>query len=175
VELNMELDEYDTRWPRNDDRLFARSSWAYDAFLTGDPNERFYRLPQGYKRAGDLLIEQASTNLADRPNVIYAALFCYRQSIELYLKRLIEAFGGGAPWSDTHHLDRLWDRFVRIVDERSSSGTYGLETAGRLVAEMHEADKQSDGFRFPADRHGVAFAFADRGIDLANVHEVMQG
>ena len=42
----------------------------------------------GYKRAGDLLVDQAATDVVDRPNVIYAALFCYRQSIELFLKRL---------------------------------------------------------------------------------------
>ena len=40
----------------------------------------------------DLLIERAAADVSDRANVIYAALFCYRQSIELFLKRLIDEF-----------------------------------------------------------------------------------
>ena len=45
----------------------------------------------------------------------------------------------------------------------------------KLVAEMHEADQKSDSFRFPTGRDGSPFVFGDRGIDLDNVREVMQG
>ena len=40
---------------------------------------------------------------------------------------------------------------------------------------MHDADQKSDGFRFPTDGYSTPFIFGDRGIDLANVREVMQG
>jgi hypothetical protein len=40
---------------------------------------------------------------------------------------------------------------------------------------MHDADQKSDGFRFPTDRNDAPFVFGDRGIDLANLREVMQG
>ncbi|HSK79243.1 MAG TPA: hypothetical protein VLQ45_22510, partial [Thermoanaerobaculia bacterium] len=74
-----DVEEFETRWPRDDDRLFVESAWAYEAPVVRDPAERFYRMPMGYKRAGDILIDQATADLADRRNVIYAALFCYRQ------------------------------------------------------------------------------------------------
>lgn len=45
----------------------------------------------------------------------------------------------------------------------------------KLVAEMHEADQKSDGFRFPTGRDGSPFVFGDRGIGLDNLREVMQG
>lgn len=80
-------DGFDSRWPRDEDRLFVESAWTYDAHIVRDPAERFYRMPMGYKRSGDILIDQASADMVDRANVIYAALFCYRQSIELFLKR----------------------------------------------------------------------------------------
>jgi hypothetical protein len=172
-----EAEDFETRWPKDDDRLFVESAWAYDAPVVHDPGERFYRMPMGYKRAGDILIDQAAADVVDRRNIIYAALFCYRQSIEIFLKRLIEEFGNGRVYSpmNTHELSRLWERFMCIVNERAMSESLGLSAVQKLVAEMHEADQKSDGFRFPTGRDGSPFVFGDRGIDLDNVREVMQG
>lgn len=72
-------------------------------------------MPLGYKRAGDILIDQATTDIVDRKNIIYAAIFCYRQSMELFLKKLIEEFGAEKP-QNTHELGPLWKEFMRIVD-----------------------------------------------------------
>jgi len=117
------------------------------------------------------------TDVVDRKNIIYAAHFCYRQSIELFLKRLIEEFGTGKTYrrKNIHELDILWDRFMEIVKERGRERTIGLSAAQALIAEMHDADNKSDGFRFPADMVGLPFTFGDRGIDLAKLHEVMHG
>ena len=41
-------------WPKDGARLFGVSSWATDAPISNDPGERFYRLPMGYKRTGDM-------------------------------------------------------------------------------------------------------------------------
>jgi hypothetical protein len=171
------VEESETRWPRDDDRLFVESTWAFDAHLVRDPAERFYRMPMGYKRAGDLLLDQAATNVVDRANVIYAALFCYRQSIELFLKRLIAEFGNDRAYKKkhVHELNVLWDRFMDVVNDRAMANPNGLVAAQKLIAEMHMADEKSDGFRFPTDLGGAAFSFGDRGIDLPNLREVMQG
>jgi len=130
-----ETKDFETRWPKEGDRLFVESAWAYDAHVIRDPKERFYRMPMGYKRAGDILIDQAAANIVDRANVIYAALFCYRQSIELFLKRLIEEFGKGKVYSpkNTHELTRLWERFMCIVNERGRSESVDLNTVQKLV------------------------------------------
>lgn len=171
------VEEFETRWPRDDDRLFVESEWAFDARVVRDHAERFYRLPMGYKRAGDLLVDQAAANVVDRSNVIYAALFCYRQCIELFLKRLITEFGSSEvdKKTDIHNLNELWKRFMDVVKDREISEPLGLSAAQRLVAEMQTADERSDGFRYPLDRKGFPFAFGDRGIDLSNLREVMQG
>lgn len=171
-------EEHSPRWPRRGDRLFLAKTWTLDASIVRDPGERFYRMPMGYKRAGDLLIEQAASDLRDRPNVIYAALFCYRQSIELFLKKIISDFGGDitakrAPL--THELSELWGAFVEIVRARGRDDEDGVAVVGELVLEMHEADRKSDGFRYPTDRKEAPFRFGDRGIDLENIHDVMKG
>lgn len=172
-----ENDDFESRWLKDDDRLFIESAWAYDAHVVRHPGERFYRMPKGYKRAGDILVDQAAADVVDRPNIIYATLFCYRQFIELSLKHLVEEFNRGKDYEpkNTHDLSRLWKRFMEMVDERGGNEWLGLETAERLVAEMHEADQKADGFRFPTGTDGAPFAFGDQGIDLANLREVMQG
>ncbi|MDB6117207.1 MAG: uncharacterized protein JWO08_988 [Verrucomicrobiaceae bacterium] len=174
--MTEELPEEDleARWPKDGDRLFISSAWAYDAHVIRDPKERFYRLPIGYKRAGDLLIEQAMADVVDRRNVIYPILFCYRQSIELFLKQIITDFG--TPKEKLNHdLDTLWKQFLGIADERSNGGSEVLSAVQQIVLDMHEADKKADGFRFATDRKQNPFEFGDRGIDLANLREVMQG
>lgn len=62
-----------------------------------------------------------------------------------------------------------------IFNERASGESVGLSAVQKLVAEMHEADQKSDGFRFPTGHDGSPFVFGDRGIDLDNVRSVMQG
>jgi hypothetical protein len=172
-----ETEDFATRWPKDGDLLFVESAWAYDAHIVRDPEERFYRMPMGYKRAGDILINQAATDIVDRKNVIYAALYCYRQSIELFLKSLIDKFGSGEvyPSKKGHDLSYLWERFMCIVNKRGRGDSFGLNTVYQLVIEMHKADEKSDGFRYPTDVNGAPFLFGDRGIDLDNVRDVMQG
>jgi hypothetical protein len=93
-------DEGADRWPREGDRLFHDTGLARDIYLAGCPGERAYRLPQSYKRAGDVLLEQMSACKADQSNLIFPALFCYRQSLELFLKTMLERFGERA--QNTH-------------------------------------------------------------------------
>jgi HEPN domain-containing protein len=160
-------------WPTEGDRLFVESAWAYNAQVVSDPGERYYRLPKGYYRAADILIEHAIIDVTDRPNIIYAALFCYRQAIEVSLKQLISEYGDEK--FNTHNLSLLWKRFVSIAIERNRGETIGLIAAQSLVTEMHDADRRSDGFRYPADMGGAPFLFGDRGIDLENLRLVMHG
>jgi hypothetical protein len=166
--------ELDERWPRDGDRVFVGASWAHDAHVVRDPTERFYRLPMGYKRAADLLVQRAASNPVDRANIIYAALFCYRQSIELFIKRLIDEFGDCRP-DNTHSLRTLFNQLMQIFGDRGREETLGLGAAKALILEMDEADSRSDGFRFPVNPRGQPFEFGDQGIDLANLEEVMAG
>lgn len=164
----------DARWPQDGDKLFVASTWLYDAPVVRDPGERFYRMPMGYKRAADLLIEQAARDLVDRNNVIYAALFCYRQAVELFLKKLLADFAPELQASG-HDLSKLWEAFVRMMRARGHEKENGLEAVAVIVAELHDADGRSDGFRYPTDTRNLPFKFGDKGVDLENLLDVMNG
>src|ERR1700722_7320863 len=66
--------DLEDRWPQEGDRLFIETNGACDAHVVRAPKERRFRMPRGYKRAGDILIEQAGSDLIDRRNTIYPAL-----------------------------------------------------------------------------------------------------
>jgi len=169
----VEIADFESRWPMKGDRLFVESDTRFDAPIAGDLGERFYRLPMGYKRAGDILLDRAAVDVIDRPNIIYAALFCYRHAIELFLKQFIERFGPGR--RSIHDLVALWDEVMVILKAHGADSADGLAEVESLVKEMHDADKKSDGFRYPADATGAPFVFGQQGIDAANLRIVMQG
>jgi hypothetical protein len=169
----------EARWPQGGDKLLVASTWLYDAPVARDPGERFYRMPMGYKRAGDLLIEQAARDRVDRSNVIYPALFCYRQAVELFLKKLLTDF---APelLSDRarplgHDLSKLWAAVMKLMRDRGHEDDNGLQAVAAIIAELHEADEGSDGFRYPTNTKNLPFKFGDRGIDLDQLRDVMEG
>jgi len=159
-------------FPSVGDRLFIQADVRDSAVagLTTDPAERFYRLPLGYKRAGDVLTDKAAQDHIDRMNIIYSALHCYRHAIELFLKQSIDVCGES---SHGHVLDDLWKQYYALVMKGMSVEPDGLAATGALIAEMAAADQRSDGFRYPTDTAGRTFSFAGP-IDLANLKIVMQ-
>jgi HEPN domain-containing protein len=128
----------------------------------------------GYKKAGDILVAQALNNVVDRRNIIYVALFCYRQSVELYLKKIIVEFGDDSLGKLTHDLESLWLTFLQTCSSRIETKTDEFDVIESIVMELHTADKQSDGFRYPTTRNGAEFGFGDRVVDLEHMQDVMQ-
>jgi hypothetical protein len=173
TETRLEDAEIAARWPQEDDRLFPHTGLARDTFLAGSPDERSYRLPKGYKRAGDVVLEHFVAHNVDQANLIYPALFCYRQAVELFLKTIVERFGQRA--KNIHDLKTLWANFLQLVKERGQEHADGLAAVEKLILEMHEADRRSDTFRFSTDSSGARFAFGDRRLDLERLADTMQG
>ena len=84
---------------------------AVICFWRREVDERNYRLLQGYKRAGDILIQRALADPYDRDNLVFPAIFNYRHYIELALKAIIEEhgpFAGVSLGPKNHKLIELW-------------------------------------------------------------------
>ena len=160
------------RWPQEGDSLFPKTERAIDIFIAGSADERLYRLPRGYKLAGDILIDGIAAGGIEKSSLIFPALFCYRQSLELFIKSILERFGQGV--ENTHNLKFLWTEFKQLADDRDHANTDGLETVEKMITEMHEADQRSDAFRFATDSSGESFDFSNRRLDVAQLCECMQ-
>lgn len=83
-----------------------------------------YRLVRGYKRAGDVLVENALADRAELLKLIFSALLNYRDYIELSLKAILEEHGpsvGVKLETKSHKLPELWALFWKL--QRTSAMT----------------------------------------------------
>ena len=165
------FDSINDRWPKLGDRLFVVGR---DAMLAQDAPERTYRLTRGYKCAGDILIQTALEDAAQRHNLVFPILFCYRHYIEIALKDIIDQY---APIErkKNHDLRELWVQFTRIAE------TYGNDMAGAAsvvaacVEELASVDAGSFTFRYALSQRGTLPALPSDELDLVNLHGVMNG
>jgi hypothetical protein len=164
------------RWPAAGDRLFSPNP---DALLAEDAAERNYRLLRGYKRAGDILIQNALAEPYDRDSLIFPAIFSYRQYIELALKAIIEdhgAFAGVSLGSRNHKLPELWQSFVKIAkafgDDCSDTTAVVVSTC---IDEIAAVDPGSTAFRYACNLDGGTPTLPIDGLNLVGLHDVMNG
>src|SRR5581483_9992011 len=119
------FDRFNDRWPRIGDRIFSPGG---DAWPANSISERNYRLGQGYKRAGDMLVQNFLGETRDHDNLMYPILYCYRHYIEIALKEIIEKHG---PWVNVilpekkdHELPKLWKLFQQIAVTYGNDPSY---------------------------------------------------
>ncbi len=165
-----------SKWPQKGDRLISPSR---SLFLAEAADERNYRLLRGYKRAGDILVQSAYANRADRPNLIFPALFNYRHYIELALKSFIEEHGHLASVSlgtKNHKLLSLWGMFklinIKCGNDPADPAVMAVESC---VIEFDQLDTNSTTFRYATNVQGVAPALPRDGLDLVGLHDAMNG
>jgi hypothetical protein len=167
---------YDERWPDIGDRLFNAGR---DARISQNAEERVYRLGKGYKLAGDRLIQNAFGHAADYEDLIYPIVFCYRHSIELGLKAIIEEHGSVAGvmlGKANHDLCNLWKLFLEIANELGhSSDADEVIAVGACIEELAAVDGGSTAFRYALTKRSDLVPLPSDGIDLKNLQAVMSG
>ena len=176
LDLDDVFGRFPSRWPKPGDRLLSPSRNAY---LAEAGDERNYRLLRGYKRAGDILTKSALADRANRPNLIFPALFNYRHYIELALKAIIEehgAYAGVRLEKKNHKLPELWTLFLKIaVAFGNDESNEDAVAVGNCIAEMDRVDSGSTAFRYARDLRGDVPQLPEDGLDLVRLHDVMNG
>lgn len=170
------FERFTERWPEAGDRLLSPGR---DTFLAEDAAERSCRLLRGYKRAGDILIQQALAVRYDRDNLVLPALFNYRHYIELALKAIIEDHGASAGVSlgpKSHKLPDLWRLFMRIsiAFGHDCSDDSSMAVSG-CIDEFARIDASSTAFRYARSLTGKTCNLPRDGLDLVRLHDVMSG
>ncbi len=167
------FDQYNERWPEADDRLLTPGR---DTDLAASAPERNFRLLRGYKRAGDILIQQALSDRSDCRNLVFPALFNYRHYIELALKAVIEehgSFAGVTLGSRDHRLPDLWRLFIQIaVKFHNDPADKAAVGVGLCIDELAKIDANSTMFRYAKTLRGEV-PILPNGLDLVRLHDVM--
>lgn len=166
------------RWPKAGDKLFQISpAWDGNAVLADHPHSRMVLMMSGYKRAADLMVEQATAYRADRDTLVFPIIFNYRQNLELSLKYLVSTYGSTVdvdPIWNSHDLTQLWARFEEVLAGYGSDDTDdAMAAVAQIVAEFATVDPGSFSHRYPVDTKGRPIELTHEYLDLAALADVM--
>ncbi len=137
---------------------------------------------EGYKRAGDILVQYVVDNGRDQDFLVYPVAFLYRQYLELRLKELIlvgsRLLGKDADIPMEHDLEKLW-RKARLNIEKvwphSQTTKAHLDAVEERLKELCGVDPGSDAFRYPEDKEGSPTLIRVLNINLKHLKDVIQG
>jgi hypothetical protein len=136
-------------------------------------------MADGYRVAGDCLVDEALSERHTRDVLVYPIVFCYRHFLELSLKCLISFYGprlGTKPEWKSHDLRRLWLRFERLIDHlRPGESDDGTVAARQCIMEFAKVDPGSFSFRYAVSNKGQTLELPLDRIDLAQMKDVMAG
>lgn len=165
-------------WPRKGDKLFkVDDDWWHNACLNYLP-DNWNSYAEGYKRAGDLLVEHIKAERMEQDMLVYPIVFLYRQYIELRLKKLIrdgnQLLDIPEEFPKHHEIDKLWRQCRRILEKVWPDGSAEeLDVVEKCIYEFSQCDPTSMAFRYPTDKDGTLLLTDLKHINLRNLSEVM--
>ena len=168
------------RWPRQGDRAFVTSADpSENANIEETGHARFVLMTDGYKRAGDLMVEAAGHDNLARDTLVFPIIFNYRHFLEISLKYLLATYGptvGIEPNWRSHDLATLWGSVLEMLE---SYGTPDPDEAdpvvGEIIIEFAKIDPNSYAYRYPVDRNGTLLPVAQNDLHLPTLADVMNG
>ncbi len=150
----------------------------------GGTNQQFFMYIEGYKSAGDSLVDSAilSKDISILDTFVYPALFLYRQFLELQLKEVFLLYTEGS--QDTkgeflketgHNLNKMWLKIKPLVATCAKGDTENLllNRIEKMIEEYAQFDKSSFTFRYPIHKDLTKVFVEDDRIDLQVVRDCM--
>jgi len=147
----------DLKFPMDGDNLFDFNGPRHHIVpihTMYDDNWTIYA--DGYRRAADVILQQASQGASPDNFIIYPIIFLYRHYVELRLKEILK---DGCPLLDEstdppchHELTSLWRECRRIAERVWPNGDAApLDATGKIIGQIAEHDATSFAFRYPVD------------------------
>ena len=168
-----------TPWPTTGDTIFAHSpDWHTDAQIESSAGD-WYAYTLGYRRAGDLLVQQIDQAPSHQELLVYPILFLYRHYLELQMKHITaegrSLLDKGYSFPTGHSLNALWSVCCPILEQVFPESTPDdTLVVAQLIAEFHSIDPQSITFRYPTDKNGaISVPPGLRRINLTNLSSIM--
>jgi hypothetical protein len=158
-------------WPRAGDALFAEGDWTLNA-CRGWSHDQWFGISEGFRRAGDVLVQRCIDHRSDLDFLIHPIVFNYRQAIELALKHVwvvgSQLLDRDVTVPKKHDLAMLWTRCRELIEEIfSGEPTTDLDAVGEVINQFAARDPNSTTFRYPDPG-----APSER-IDVCNFGEVV--
>lgn len=163
-------------WPKRGYKLFEYGRDRRKlAEFGGDPPSWFAAQSGGYKKAADLLVEEAD---GSRNFIVYPIVFCYRQFVELSIKGLLAQYGD--PVWNRHDLKELWARLLKVLASRAAETGQDADPADleaqtaatEYIQQLSDFDPSSAVSRYHVNTEGQPW---DRSITHIDLHHLERG
>ena len=168
------------RWPRRGDKAFVTSANpSENANIDESGHSRLVLMTDGYKTAGDLMVEAAGDNDLARDTLVFPIIFNYRHFLEISLKYLLVTYGptvGIEPNWRSHDLATLWGSVLQMLDRYGTTDPDEADPiVGAIILEFAKIDPASYAYRYPVDRNGKLLPVAQNDLHLPTLADVMNG
>ena len=168
------------RWPRQGDRAFVTpANPSENANIDESGQSRLVLMTDGYKTAGDLMVEAAGQDRLTRDTLVFPIIFNYRHFLEISLKYLLATYGatvGIEPNWRSHDLATLWGSVLEMLDRYGSTDPDEADPiVGAIILEFAKIDPASYSYRYPVDRNGRLLPVAQNDLHLPTLADVMNG
>ena len=153
-------------------------SWYLNAYVNASSGDWSYM--EGYRRAGDLLVEWVAEHGEDQDLLVFPIVFAYRQYLELRLKSLGDLNAAlchqPMPSDKSHNLMHTWKRVRPGIESMNDPyvNSY-LDDIERRLREFSALDEASYAFRYSLDTHDQPSIPDVTYINLKQVGEVIRG
>ena len=173
------MDDDEFPWPREGDQLFRddEGDWWHNACFDW-VSDKWAVYADGYKDAGDLLVEYIKEKQVNQNSLVYPIVFLYRQYIELRMKVIIrdgnQLLDIPKKFPKIHEIDKLWKKCREIIEKVWHEDPAGnLEAVEECIRQFSKIDSTSQGFRYPTDMNGNPSLPDQSPIDLINFAKVI--
>ena len=165
-------------WPRRGDQVFMDGGDEQHNACLGWFSDEWTIYADGYKDAGDLLVEYIKEKQVKQNSLVYPIVFLYRQYIELRIKAIIregnQLFNIPEEFPKHHRIDELWKQCRRIIEKVWTEGpSEDLEAVEECILQFSEKDPASMAFRYPTDKNDNPSLPDLSVINLINLAEVI--
>ena len=175
-----EILETEFRWPRRGDKAFVTSADpSENASIDQSGHSRLVLMSDGYKTAGDLMVEAAGHDDLARDTLVFPIIFSYRHFLEISLKYLLATYGptvGIEPNWRSHDLATLWGSVLQVLERYGTTDPDDADSnVGAIILEFAKIDPASYAYRYPVDRNGRLLPVARNDLHLPTLADVMNG
>lgn len=165
-------------WPQKGDILFKPAPDWWNNARVNFLHDHWETYVDGYKRAGDVLVEHVKNMRSDQDTLVYPIVFLYRHYIELRLKIIFmdgKQFVEDKKEFPAHHdIVNLWGECKKIIVKVFVDDPIkDLNAVEKCIKEFAKIDPSSESFRYPINKQGYPTLSALSHINLRNLSEVI--
>jgi len=172
-----EILDTEFRWPKAGDAPFVEAEDQLDNANIADGFARLVLMTEGYKKAADLMVEEAERDTVERSWLVFPILFNYRHFLELSLKYQLATYGPTVdvePNWNCHKLEVLWAEFLEMLERYGTEDPDEVDpVVGGIILEFAKIDPGSYSYRYPVDKKGNPVPVAQKDLHLPTLADVM--